>query len=323
MSFARLALALTLLVSFVSADAQPTTARVGFLWAGTANATRGLEDALQQGLAESGYSEGKNLVIEHRWADGRLERLPQLAAELVRANVDLIMASSVASALAAKRATTRIPIVMVGVSDAVEVGLVGNLARPGGNITGFSLLTTRLHAKRLQLLKELLPKATRVAVLWNSANPGRAPDWKELRAAASVLEMRLDSYEVRTAADVPTVLAAMRANQVDAVFSVGDPLFFQERRRIVDEATRLRIPAIYDHSAYVEAGGLISYGANLRENYRRSAVYVAKILRGAKPGDLPVEEPTTIELLINVKTARTLGVMLPTALLQRADGLIE
>jgi putative ABC transport system substrate-binding protein len=318
-------LAVGLALAPLVAEAQEArkTARIGVLDPSSLAARRELLEAFGQALRERGYMEGQNIVIEHRWAEGRLERLPKLAADLVRLKVDIIVALSAPAAQAAKQATTTIPIVMVGVGDPVEARLVANLSRPGGNITGSSSLAGELSAKRLELLKEVVPGLARVAVLWNSANPAKAVDWREAQVAARTLRVSLQSREVRGPGDFESVFARMTKDRPDALLALGDPLLLQERGRIVEFAARNRLPAMYEHRVYTDAGGLIAYGPDFRELYRRAATYVDKILKGARPADLPVEQPTKFELVINLKTARTLGLTIPPSVLSRADQIIE
>ncbi len=296
---------------------------LGLLDATTPAARADLVDAFRQGLREFGYIEGRTIHVEYRWAEGRFDRLPGLAADLVRANVDIIMALAIPAALAAEGATTTIPTVMVGVTQPVESGLVASLARPGGNITGLSSFSAEVSAKRFELLKELVPGLNRVAVLWNPANAGKAADWREVQAAARVLGVTLQSREVRGPDEFDRAFNVISKDRPDALFAVGDPLILQQRSQIVAFAARNHLPAIYEHRVYADAGGLVTYGPAFLELYRRAAAYVDKILRGAKPADLPVELPTKFELVVNLKTARALGLAIPPSLLLRADQVIE
>ena len=274
-------------------------------------------------LRELGWFEGKNVTFEYRFAENRLERLPELAAELVRLNVDVIVAVGTLGPLAAKRATTTIPIVMLSAGDPLGTGLVDSLARPGGNVTGMSLMVPDLGGKRLELLKELLPRLSRVAVLWNAANPYPAIVFKETQAAGRKLGIEVHSLEVRGPDDLDGAFAAARLQHPDALISVEDPLTFTYRKRIADFAVAEQLPSLHGFSEEVKAGALISYGANQPDLIRRAASYVDKILKGAKPADLPVQQPTTFELVINLKTARALGLTVPPTLLARADEVIE
>ena len=274
-------------------------------------------------LRELGWFEGKNVTFEYRFAENRLERLPELAAELVRLNVDVIVAVGTLGPLAAKRATTTIPIVMLSAGDPLGTGLVDSLARPGGNVTGMSLMVPDLGGKRLELLKELLPRLSRVAVLWNAANPYPAIVFKETQAAGRKLGIEVHSLEVRGPDDLDGAFAAARLQHPDALISVEDPLTFTYRKRIADFAVVEQLPSLHGFSEEVKAGALISYGANQPDLIRRAAGYVDKILKGAKPADLPVQQPTTFELVINLKTARALALEVPPTLLARADEVIE
>jgi putative tryptophan/tyrosine transport system substrate-binding protein len=272
-------------------------------------------------LRELGWIEGKNVAFERRFAENRLERLPEFAAELVRVNV-VIVAIGTLGPLAAKRATSTIPIVMTGAGDPLGSGLVASLARPGGNVTGMSLMAPDLGGKRLELLKELLPRLARVAVLWNAANPYPAIVFKETQAAGLTLRIEVQ-MEVRSPDDFDSAFETARRQRPDALISVEDPLTFSHRKRIADFAVADRLPSLHGLREDVAAGGLISYGASLPDLYRRAAGYVDKILRGAKPADLPVQAPTKYELAINLKTAKALGLEIPATVLARADEVIE
>jgi putative ABC transport system substrate-binding protein len=274
-------------------------------------------------LAELGWIEGKNLVVERRYAENRPERLPELAAELVRLNVEVIVATGTLGPLAAKQATSTIPIVMTASGDPLGSGLVASLARPGGNVTGMSLMAPDLGGKRLELLKELLPRLARVAVLWNAANPYPAIVFKETQAAGRTLGIEVQSLEVRGPDDFDGAFEAARKQRPDALITVEDPLTFTYQKRIADFAVADRLPSLHGLRGDVVAGGLMSYGANIGDLFRRAAGYVDKILKGAKPADLPVEQPTRFELVINLKTARALGLTIPPTLLVRADEVIE
>jgi putative ABC transport system substrate-binding protein len=279
--------------------------------------------ALFDALAELGWIEGKNVVFERRYAENRLERLPELAAELVRLNVDVIVAIGTLGPLAAKRATSTIPIVMTAAGDPLGTGLVASLARPGGNVTGMSLMAPDLGGKRLELLRELLPGLARVAVLWNAANPYPAIVFKETQAAGRTLGIEVQSLEVRGPDDFDGAFDTARKQRPDALITVEDPLTFSHQKRIADFATGQQLPSLYGLREFVSAGGLMSYGANNADLFRRAAGYIDKILKGAKPADLPVQQPTTFELVINLKTAKALGLEVPPTLLARADEVIE
>jgi putative tryptophan/tyrosine transport system substrate-binding protein len=284
----------------------------------------GVTEGLTRRLHELGWVEGKNLVVERRFADGRSDRLPGLAANLVRVNVDIIVAVSPPAIRAAKNATRTIPIVM-GFSgiDPVKAGFVASLARPGGNVTGLTLLATDITVKRLEVLKEALPRASRVAVLVNPRNPGTAEQLAALRAAAPALSVEVQPVEIPRSGEYADAFAAIARSQADAIMVPSDPEFFRDRRGLVDLAAQRRTPASYEWREFVEVGGLMSYGSNIGDLAARVAVYVDKILKGAKPADLPVEQPTKFELLINMKTAKALGLTIPQSVLVRADQLIE
>jgi putative ABC transport system substrate-binding protein len=274
-------------------------------------------------LREMGWIEGKNIVFERRYAENRLERLPGLAMELVRLNVDVIVGGGTLAPLAARQATTKIPIVMTAAGDPLGSGLVASLARPGGNVTGMSLMAPDLGGKRLGLLKEVLPRLARVAVLWNAANPYPALVFKETRAAGQTLAIEVQSLEVRGPDDFDGAFEAARRQRPDALITVEDPLTFAYRKLIADFAAAHQLPAVHGLREFVTAGGLMSYGANLVDLFRRAAGYVDKIFKGAKPADLPVQQPTKFELTINLKTAKTLGLTFPPGLLAIADEVIE
>ncbi len=293
--------------------------RIGFLSQG--QLPKAFLEALQQGLRERGYVEGRNLVWEFRSTDGGLEQLPQFAEELVRLKVDVILARSSSGAMAAKRATAEIPIVFAGVYAPVEIGLVPSLGHPGGNITGIAINASDIAAKRVQLLKELIPTLKRAAMLSHPPHPTNAMQIQGAEAAARTLGVQLEKVPVRGADDFDSALKALRG--IDGLLHADTPLFTTHRARLVDAAARRRLPAVYALKGYVDVGGLISYGADLPALYRHAAIHVDRILKGAKPGDLPVEQPTKFDLVINLKTARALGLTIPASLLQRADQVIE
>ena len=322
-TLAALSLGMLAAVPAAGAEQPAKVFRVGFLGSGSPATYAALVDAFRQGLRELGYVEGQNVVMELRWAEGRFERLPALAAELVRLNVDLILTHGTPGPLAAKQATTTIPIVVAIAGDPVGNGLVASLARPGGNITGLSLLAPELGGKRLQLLMEVVPAVSRVAILWNAANPAPALVVKETEAAARTLGVRLQSLEVRGPDDYERAFQAAISGRAGALIAVEDPLVLTHQARIVAFAAKRRLPAMYPNREYVDAGGLMSYGANFRELFRRAATYVDKILKGAAPADLPVEQPTRFELVINMKTAKALGLTIPPSVMVRADQVIQ
>jgi putative tryptophan/tyrosine transport system substrate-binding protein len=297
-------------------------ARIGYL----AGANPHASEAFRQGLRDLGYLEGSNVVIEYRDAEGKLERNPALMAELVALKVDVIVAGNTAAALAAKQATRAIPIVFASVPDPVTSGLVTSLAQPGGNITGLSNLTVDLVGKCLELLTQAVPGVGRVAVLWQPGAFGGRTETDMLKGAevaAQSLAVRLQFLEVRAPADFDRAFSEMTKARADALIVLSTSMLFVERRRLVDLATRHRLPAVYQQRETADAGGLMAYGANIADMYRRAATYVDKILKGAKPADLPVEQPTKFELVINLKTARALGITIPPSLLARADEVIE
>jgi putative ABC transport system substrate-binding protein len=319
-----------LLAAPLAAEAQQAgkVFRIGYLVLGSLESpeTRPSLDAFRQGLRERGYVEGQNIIIEYRAADGRIERLPALATELVRLKVDLIVAGATPAALAAKQATDTIPIVAPNMADPVQDGLVASLARPGANVTGSTFLGPELVPKRLALLKEVLPGASRIAVLWHPGAFGERTmkDMvKETEAAARTLGVQLQFAEVRHPDEFDRTFSAMARARADAFIVFPSVMLFNERRRIVALAAQSRLPAMYQSRQFVELGGLIGYGASITEGYRRAATYVDKILKGAKPADLPVEQPEKFELVINLKTAKALGLTIPPSLLQRADQVIE
>ena len=277
----------------------------------------------REGLRELGYVEGQNIAIEWRLSGGRAERLPDLAAELVRLKVNLILTGGTAATQAAMQATTKIPIVMVATGDPLRTGLVAGLARPGGNVTGLSQLGAEIAGKRLQLLKEAVPNVSRVAFLRNRANASHLPYFNDLQAAARELRLTLQSVEVQEPSEFERAFAGMMRERPDALIVTGDSTHRLRQAWIVDFAAKRRLPAMYQLKEYVEAGGLMSYGTSLADNWRRVAIYVDKILKGAKPADLPVEQPTKFELFINLKTAKALGLTIPQSVLLRADQVIQ
>jgi ABC-type uncharacterized transport system substrate-binding protein len=296
--------------------------RIGYLFYGSPGRSPEL-DAFRQGLRELGCIEGENTTIEYRFASGDVGRLPGLAAELVRLNLDVIVTPGTPAALAAKQATGTIPIVFAGVADAVGAGLVASLARPGGNITGLTGISAELGGKRLELLKEVAPKASRVAVLYNPADRSNVLVLKGLQESAPALGLTLLPLEVRKAGDIEGAFAAMTRKRAQALFGATGVLTTEHRKTIVDLAAKSRIPAMWGDREFVEAGGLMSYAVNFYDQIRRAATYVDKILKGAKPADLPVEQPTKFDLVINLKAARALGLAIRQSLLLRADELIQ
>jgi ABC-type uncharacterized transport system substrate-binding protein len=299
--------------------------RVGYLQAATTqNGASPFFDAFRQGMRDLGYVEGRNVQIEVRSADGRLDRLPALAKELVNLNVDVIVAVASPSVIAAKEATRSIPIVMPLSSDPVGDGIVASLARPGGNVTGFSVMAPELGDKRLQILKDLFARPIGpLAVLWNPAYVGMKARFRQTERAAPAIGLGVRSVEVRDSLELELALKNLDQNRPDALLLMADPLTLSQRIRIVEFAAQERLPAIYESSQFVDAGGLISYGPNANDLFRRAAGYVDRILRGAKPADLPIEQPSKFELVINMKTAKSLGITIPPKILMQADRVIE
>jgi ABC-type uncharacterized transport system substrate-binding protein len=308
--------------SFAGRAQLQRSARIGLLRASSRIAADPAAEGLRQGLRELGHVEGRDLHIEYRWAEDRPERMRHLTAELVRAKVDVIVTGGETAILAVKQETSSIPIVMGASNDPVGAGLVSSLARPGGNITGMTILSAELSRKRLQLLKEVLPRTARVAVLSNPAYAGAALDLKETRHAAAELGLILHIVEVRSPEALEGALAEAR-ERADALIPLADPFFTAHRVRIVDLTTKHRLPGIYYWKEFVEAGGFMSFGPSLRDLYRRAATHVDKILKGARPADLPIEQPTKFELTVNLKTAKAFNLAVPQSVLLRADELIQ
>jgi len=278
---------------------------------------------LHAGLHEAGYVEGRDIVFEWRFADGHYDRAPSLAAELVQQKVDVIVVESTIAAQAAKRATSTIPIVMAIVADPVGSGLVDTLAHPGGNLTGLSLMGLDLSAKRLQLLKEAIPRLTRVAVLWNPATPFHAKAVRDITAAAGALSLNVTLVAAQGPADLSLALAAAKRAHAQALYVVEDPVITLHRKRLLELTAKAAIPSVYSLRDFPEEGGFISYGADLSDMFRRSAQFVDRILKGAKPSELPIEQPTKFELVVNLRTAKTLGVVVPESILLQADEVIR
>jgi len=299
------------------------TYRIGYLGVSSPSATAHLIQAFQLGLLEYGYKEGRNITIEYRWAEGRSDRLPGLAAELVRLKVDVIVVGPPPVALAAKSATKTIPIVFAAGGSPVESGLVASLARPGGNLTGLATISPELSGKRLQLLKEAVPKASRVAVFWTPTNPAHGQALEVAEAAAQILRLQLQPVEYRTPDDFESAFEAATRERASALMVLDDPISFSQRARIVGLAAKGRLPAIYGFREFAESGGLIVYGPNLPDQFRRAAGFVDKILKGARPAELPVEQPIKFELLVNLKTAKALGLTILQSILFHADETIQ
>jgi putative ABC transport system substrate-binding protein len=312
-----------LATSYASRAQQQRVYRVGFLGNSTAALEANLVGPFREGLRDLGYVEGRNIVIEYRWAEGKYERFPELIAELVALNVDVIVTAGTPAALAVKRAMTRIPLVMVAVGDPVGTDLVASLARPGGNFTGLTSIAPDLEGKRLELLREFVPKLSRVSFLKNPDNAFHVGSEKQARAAAQVLHLDVQFFGVRADSDFDHAFDVIARERPDAFIVLADRVFLHNRVRIVDFAARNRLPAVYPYRELVEAGGLMSFGPNYADMHRRAATYVDKILKGAKPADLPVEQPTKFELIINLKPAKALGLTIPQSLLLRADEVIQ
>jgi len=302
---------------------QQSVYRIGFLGNSTAALEANLVGPFREGLRDLGYVEGGNIVIEYRWAEGKYERFPELIAELVALNVEIIVTAGTPAALAVKRAMVRIPLVMAAVGDPVGAGLVESLARPGGNFTGLTAIAPDLEGKRLELLREIVPKVSRVSFLLNPENALTVASEKQARAAAKVLRVDVQFVEVREDSHFDQAFDKIAKERPDAFIVLADRVFLHNRARIVDFAARNRVPAVYPYRELVEAGGLMSFGPNYADMHRRAATYVDKILKGAKPGNLPVEQPTKFELIINLKPAKALGLTIPQSLVLRADEVIQ
>jgi len=323
-----LALALAVLTAPLAVEAQQVgkVPRVGYLSVFSSSNPYPPSEAFWQGLHDLGWVEGKNIAIEWRFAEGNARRLPDLAAELVRLRVDLIFAETTPAARAVKQATTTVPIVFSPIADPIGSGLVANLARPGGNITGITFMAPELGGKRLELLKQAVPGMTRVGVLSHPGDPSEATVksvLEQTEAAARALGVQLLRLEAQGPNDLDRAFAAMSRERVGGLILIPSAMFVDERRRIVNVVVKDRLPAMFYFREFVEAGGLMSYGPNFRELWRRAATYVDKILKGAKPSDLPIEQPTKFKLVINLKTAKTLGLTIPPSLLGRADEVIQ
>ena len=316
-------LAFGVLWATLPADAQQPrkVPRVGFVCALSGPSSH--TEEFLRGLRELGYVEGKNITVEYRFADGRLERFRDFAAELARQKVDIIVAASAQAIQPAKDATRTIPIIMAQSEDPVGSGFVAGLARPGGNLTGLTTMSPELSGKRLELLKDVVPRVSRVAVLWNGANPVAALELRETEVAARALGVKLQPLKVRGPNDLGRAFSAMTRERAGALIVLPDFMFFVHRARLVDLAAKGRLPVIYEGPEFAEAGGLLAYGPRYDDLFRRSAAFVDKILKGARPADLPVEQPTRFDLVLNLKTARALGLAIPQSVLIRADRVIQ
>jgi len=299
--------------------AQGRTSRIGVLWPNPPATF----DFMRQGLRELGYVEGRNIAFEYRWAEGRLGELPELAAELVRLKVDLIVTLAPPATVAAKNATRTIPIVFVAIGDPVSSGLVPSLARPGGNLTGTTRMLIEMSAKHVQLLKEVVPAISRVAVLWHPGNSSHAPALKAVESTARSLSLQVRALEVRNASELETAFAAVPRERADGILFIADPIFFIHLKRVAELIAATRLPAISNFTEFPALGGLMGYAPSIPEEFRRAATYIDKILKGANPGELPIQQPTQFELVLNLRTAKTLGIAFPTPVLLRADRVID
>jgi len=306
-----------------AANGQARTYRIGFMGNSTAALETNLVNSFRDGLRELGYEEGRNIVIEYRWADGQYERFPALVAELLAAKVDVIVTAGTPAALVVKKATTTVPLIMVAVGDPVGTGLVSSLARPGGNLTGLSSVAPDLEGKRLELLRQVVPSLSYVAMFINSANPFHTVSVRQARAAAEALGVKLEPHDIRKSEDLDRAFAAMRKERPDALLILADRVFLHNRQRMMDFTKELRLPSVNAYTELVEAGGLMSYGPSYENMHKRAAIYVDKIFKGAKPADLPIEQPTSFTFIVNLKAAKVLGVTVPPTLLSLADKVIE
>ena len=308
----------------VAAQQPEKVRRIGFLGATSLSGESARIEAFRLGLRELGYVEDKNIVIEYRWAEGKFDRLPALAAELVRLKVDIIVTGGATSTRAAKELTTLIPIIMAQVHDPVETGFVASLARPGGNITGLSTLAPEISGKRVEILKEIIPRLSRVAVLGTSTNnPGNTQSLRETELAAAAFGVQVQYLDVPSAKDIETAFRAATKGRADALLLLGSPVFQGRRTQIVELALKRRLPAMYPNSEFVGDGGLMNYGVSITDLHRRAATYVDKILKGTKPADLPVEQPKKFEFIINLKAAKQIGLTISPNVLARADRVIR
>jgi putative tryptophan/tyrosine transport system substrate-binding protein len=307
----------------LGAHAQQKIPRIGFMGNPTAALETNLVDAFREGLRELGYEEGRNIAIEYRWADGNYDRFPTLAEELIAARVDAIVTAGTPAALAVKKATTTVPLVMVAVGDPIGTGLVSSLARPGGNLTGLSSIAPDLEGKRLQLLREVLPALSHVAMFVNSLNPFHVSSMKQARAAAQAMGIKLQLHDIPKSEDLDDAFAAIRKERPDALLILADRVFLHNRQRMMDFTNEQRLPNVNAYKELVEVGGLMPYGPSYEDMHKRAAIYVDKILKGTKPADLPIEQPSKFTFIVNLKAAKALGVTVPSQLLGLADQLIE
>jgi len=323
--FFGLALSTLLLALSLPAEAQQTAKvpRIGFLGNSTAALEANLVGPFRDGLRDLGYVEGQNIVIEYRWAEGKYERFPALIAELIASKVDVIVAAGTPATQAYQKARTSIPLVMVAVGDPVGTGIVASLNRPGGNITGLTSISPELEGKRIELLREVIPKLSHIAVLWNPKNAFHAIENKEVETAAAALRMKVLYLAVEAKEQIGKAFAQILKERPGALLVLADRVFLHNRALIMDFATKHHLPGVYAYVELVEAGGLMSYGPNYGDMHRRAATYVDKILKGTKPTDLPVERPMKFELIVNLKAAKQIGVMIPQSVLFRADKVIR
>jgi len=316
---------LGILLGSLAAQAQQTgnVYRIGFLGNSTAALEANLVGPFREGLRDLGYVEGRNVLIEYRWAEGKYDRFPALIGELLALKVAVIVTAGTPATLAVKKATTSVPVVMTAVGDPVGTGIVPSLSHPGGNITGLTAISTEMDAKRLELLREVVPSVSYIALLWNAASPLQVLAEKQVQAAAQVLRMRVLSLGVKTEEEIKSALAVMARERPDALLVLADRLLLHHRALIMDFATRHRLPGVHAYRELVEAGGLMSFGPSYADMHKRAAYFVDRILKGAKPGDLPVERPRTFELVINLKVARALGLTIPQSVLLRGTEIIQ
>jgi putative ABC transport system substrate-binding protein len=310
-------------VSFANAQQKGKIPRIGFLGNSTAELEANLIEPFREGLRDLGYVEGKNIVLEWRWAEGKYERFPALIAELIAAKVDLIVTAGTPATIALKKATTTLPLVMIAVGDPVGTGLIASLAHPGGNLTGLTSISPELDGKRLELLREVVPKISHVAVLWNPTSPLQVAGERETQAAAQAMGIKVLSLGVQAEEQFDNAFATIRKEKPGALLVLADRLFLHHRARIMDFATKQHLPGVHAYVELVEAGGLMSYGPSYAGMHKRAAYFVDRILKGTKPADLPVEAPAKFELVINLKAAKQIGVTIPPNVLYRADKIIK
>jgi putative ABC transport system substrate-binding protein len=305
------------------AQQQAKVPRIGFLGNSTAELEANLIGPFREGLRDFGYEAGRNIVIEYRWAEGKYERFPALIAELMASKVEVIVTAGTPASLAVKKVASSIPLVMIAVGDPVATGLIASLARPGGNVTGLTSIAEALEGKRLELLRELVPTVSQVAVFWNSGNAGHVILEKEVQAAAKVMRLKVLSLGVRSREEIETGFATILRERPDALCVLADRLLLHHRKSIMDFASQHRLPGVHAYRELVDAGGLVSYGPSYAGMHKRAAYFVDRILKGANPGDLPVEQPATFELILNLKTAKALGLAIPPSVILRANEVIE